>query len=103
MKRRVALFLCVLTLLGCLLFAGVAHAKRELPTAEGVLSALYEADISTLRQAIDSGLISCEELSNLIDPVTENGKRLVEKLADLLSGKPMGKDTQEAAGEENPT
>ena len=63
MKRRVALFLCVLILLGCLLFAGVAHAKRELPTAEGVLSALYEADISTLRQAIDRGLISCEELT----------------------------------------
>lgn len=60
-------------------------------------------NILILELAQESGLISCEELSSLIDPVTENGKRLVEKLADLLSGKPMGKDTQEAAGEENPT
>lgn len=63
MKRRVAFFLSILILLGCLMLACVAHAKRELPTTEGVLSALYEADISTLRQAIDSGLISCEELT----------------------------------------
>ncbi len=56
-----------------------------------------------LELAQESGLISCEELSSLMDPVAENGKRLVDKLADLLSGKPMGSDAQEDAGEENPT
>jgi hypothetical protein len=60
-------------------------------------------NILILELAQESGLISNEELSNLSDPVAENGKRLVGKLADLLSGKPMGKDAQEDAEEENPT
>lgn len=60
-------------------------------------------NILILELAQESGLISSEELSNLIDPVAENGKRLVDKLADLLSGKPMGKDVLEGPGAENPT
>ncbi len=65
MKR----FLCCL--LCCLLLFCVALPAQGLPmadfirpfTQEALLSALYEADISALRQAISLKLISCEELT----------------------------------------
>lgn len=43
---------------------GATEAGFEIPfTKEALLSALYEADISTLRQAISLELVSCEELT----------------------------------------
>ena len=60
MKRiiLVALILCL-----CIsIFPASMAAEFELPR-EALLSALFEADISTLRQALDLGLISCEELT----------------------------------------
>lgn len=69
MKRLSSLLLAVL-LCVCLLCALVpaAHGREglglDIPfTKEALLSALYEADITTIRQAIDLKLISCEELT----------------------------------------
>ena len=60
MKRiiLVALILCL-----CMsIFPASMAAEFDLPR-EALLSSLFEADISTLRQALDLGLISCEELT----------------------------------------
>ena len=41
-----------------------AHNTDDFPMSkEAILSALYEADISSMREAIDLGLITCEELT----------------------------------------
>ena len=62
MKRLLA-FLAALLLCAGLIPAG-AQVSDEFPIQhEAILSALYEADIATLREAIDLKLISCEELT----------------------------------------
>ena len=63
MKRLIGLILSLVLSIG-LLSVG-ALAKGDLAVErESILSALYEADISSLRNAIDKGLISCEELTS---------------------------------------
>ena len=68
MKKSFSIFL---TLLLCFCMVASLPAVRALPVTEfaipfsqeALLSALYEADIATLRQAIDLRLITCEELT----------------------------------------
>lgn len=66
MKRILAIILCAV------LFAPLALPAKASPVyrpdelkmeKEAVLSALYEAQIADLRQAIDLGLVTCEELT----------------------------------------
>ena len=54
-------------MLACLLFLSsftiaFAEEKKEILEKESILSALFEADILTIRTAIDNRIISCEEL-----------------------------------------
>ena len=55
------------TILACILFfssftVGYAEGKKNIVEKESILSALFEADIPTIRTAIDNRIISCEEL-----------------------------------------
>ena len=78
MNRVLCLVLAFVLVFGCLFFS--ARADGELTTEpetsatlqadpgfvmqkEALLSALYEADIATLRQALDTGLVTCQELT----------------------------------------
>ena len=66
MKRIISALLCAVLLLPLPLSAKAAPVYRpeELKMEkEAILSALYEAEIADLRQAIDLGLVSCEELT----------------------------------------
>lgn len=66
MKRILAAIVCLLLLVPLVLQAQAAptFAANELKMEkEAVLSALYEAEISDIRQAIDLGLVTCEELT----------------------------------------
>ena len=58
-----------------------------------------------LELAHESGLLSGEDFTSLIDPVEQNGKKLISVLADLLTGKSAGAGggNSEDATEENPT
>lgn len=61
--KRILAFLIPLLLLAAMV---PAHAQPDegFPVSrEALLSSLYEADIATLREALDLGLISCEELT----------------------------------------
>ena len=61
MKRFLSLFMAVLIVFASLF---TVSAYEEVVTdINVVLSALYEADISTIREAIDLKIISCEELT----------------------------------------
>lgn len=61
MKRFLSLFMAVLIVFASLF---TVSAYEEVVTDKNaVLSALYEADISTIREAIDLKIISCEELT----------------------------------------
>ena len=61
MKRFLSLFVAVLIVFASLF---TVSAYEEVVTDKNaVLSALYEADISTIREAIDLKIISCEELT----------------------------------------
>ncbi len=69
-QKWIAALLVILFLLPCLpafpadAATGSAMAHfRELIGTETILSALYEADIASLRKAIDMGLVTCEELT----------------------------------------
>lgn len=62
MKRILAL-LSLILLLAALIPAQAQPADGFPVSREAILSALYEADIATLREAIDLGLISCEDLT----------------------------------------
>lgn len=57
MKRILPILLVL-----CLLIPVGYATEFDLPR-QALLSSLYEADISTLRQAIDLGLVTCEELT----------------------------------------
>ena len=68
--RFCAFFLGVILAVSMVPHRGLAsNQTTEVPesspvvTKEAILSALYEADIATLREAISVGLISCEELT----------------------------------------
>ena len=62
MKRILAFMAALLLCVG--LIPADAQVYDEFPIQhEAILSALYEADIATLREAIDLKLISCEELT----------------------------------------
>ena len=58
-----------------------------------------------LELAHESGLLSGEDFTNLLEPVEQNGKKLISALADLLTGKPVNAPAgdPEGTGEENPT
>lgn len=61
MKRFLSLFMAILIVFASLF---TVSAYEEVVTDKNaVLSALYEADISTIREAIDLKIISCEELT----------------------------------------
>lgn len=68
MKHPFSLFICILL---CVCLASSSPAARSLPVTdlelpfsqEALLSALYEADIATVRRAIDLKLVSCEDLT----------------------------------------
>lgn len=59
--------------------------------------------ILTLAQ--QSGLLSDEDYLSLIDPVAENGKKLISTMAKLLKGEPVNGSAAEGQTEtqENPT
>ncbi len=70
MKRILVFILSLLLALGVLLPAAAAENGEVLPPAvlsenekKAVLSALYEADIATVRRAVELRLISCVELT----------------------------------------
>lgn len=66
MKRILSIILSCVLLLALMLPVNAAPVYRtdELKMEkEAVLSALYEAEISDMRQAIDLGLVTCEELT----------------------------------------
>lgn len=66
MKRILSVIFSGVLLLALLLPVGAApvYSADELKMEkEAVLSALYEAEITDLRQAIDLGLVTCEELT----------------------------------------
>ena len=62
MKKVFALLLCVIIFATLSVFAQ-AKVVTVSVEREVLLSALYEADISSIKQAISLGLISCEELT----------------------------------------
>ena len=62
MKRILSCLFVVLLLLG-MLPAAAQNQQETTISKEAVYSALYNADIATMRQAIDAGLVSCEELT----------------------------------------
>ena len=62
MKRILSCLFVVLLLLG-MLPAAAQNQQETTISKEAVYSALYNADIATLRGAIELGLISCEELT----------------------------------------
>lgn len=66
MKRILALILCAALLISTALTASAApvfSADELKMEKEAILSGLYEAEISDLRQAIDLGLVTCQELT----------------------------------------
>lgn len=62
MKRLFSFLLASFLLINSL-FVVSAENEKPLIDKESILSALYEADISTIREAIDKRIISCEELT----------------------------------------
>lgn len=54
---------------------------------------------------MDAGLISGEDYSALLEPVAENGNRLISTLADVLAGKKVsaGGAEQPETNDKNPT
>lgn len=61
MKRFLSLFMAILIVFASLFT--VSACEEVVTDKNAVLSALYEADISTIREAIDLKIISCEELT----------------------------------------
>ena len=60
MKRFLSFFMAILMVFASLF---TASAEEVVTDKNAVLSALYEADISAIREAIDLKIISCEELT----------------------------------------
>ena len=58
-----------------------------------------------LELARQSGLLTDEDFLSLIDPVRENGEKLISTMARLLTGKPVEGTAPDTQGEqtENPT
>ncbi len=64
MVKRCVSFLMALIFLVCSFVPVSAENKTALPDKSAILSALYEADISAIRNAIDLQIITCEELTS---------------------------------------
>lgn len=64
MKRFVCFCLISILCIIGLIPTATGFANSFSVKKEAVLCALYEADIATLREAIDLGIVSCEELTN---------------------------------------
>ena len=62
MKRKLSMLLAVVLLLSQLCFAASAAETNDIPK-EAIYAALYEADISSVRSALDSGLVTSVELT----------------------------------------
>ncbi len=62
MKRLIGLLLSVVLSIGLLSVDVYADCDPTV-TRESILSALYEADITSLREAIDKGVVSCEDVT----------------------------------------
>ncbi len=62
MKRCISVFVAII-LLSCSFISVSAENKSALPEKNAILSALYEADITAIREAIDLQIITCEELT----------------------------------------
>lgn len=60
MKKALSIFMAVLIIFASLL---TVSAEEVITDKNAVLSALYEADIQTIREAIDLKIITCEELT----------------------------------------
>lgn len=60
MKRLIAIFIAFLIVLTSLI---TVSGSETTTNKNAILSALYEADISTIREAIDLKIITCEELT----------------------------------------
>lgn len=60
MKRFLSIFMAILMVFASLF---TASAEEVVTDKNAVLSALYEADISTIHEAIDLKIVSCEELT----------------------------------------
>lgn len=58
-----------------------------------------------LELARQSGLLTDEDYLSLIDPVRENGEKLISTMARLLAGKPVEESSPDSQGDqaENPT
>ena len=63
MKRQLTVIICILMVLSCLVLPCLAQNSTPQIDKEAVLAALYEADISSLRMAIDQGLVTSVELT----------------------------------------
>lgn len=61
--KRIFTLAILLLLLVTLIPANAQPAEGFPVSREAILSSLYEADLATLREAIDLGLVSCEELT----------------------------------------
>ena len=60
MKKFLSLFIAILMTVASLFFVS---AEEVITDKNSVLAALYESDISTIREAIDLKIITCEELT----------------------------------------
>ncbi len=61
--KRILAFLILILLLAAMIPVQAQPVDGFSVGREAILSSLYEADIATLREAIDLGLVSCEELT----------------------------------------
>ncbi len=61
MKRFFSVVIAIILVFSSL---STTHAISEVPDKKAVLSALFEADINTIREAIDKRVVSCEELTS---------------------------------------
>ncbi len=60
MKKFLSLFMAILMLFASLI---TVNANEDVASKNEILSALYEADIATIREAIDLKIVTCEELT----------------------------------------
>ncbi len=64
MIKRCFSFVMALLLTGCSFIPAFAENKTKLPDKNAILSSLYESDISAIREAVELGIITCEELTS---------------------------------------
>lgn len=64
MVKRCVSFAVALFLIICSFVPAFAENKTNLPNKNAILSSLYEADISAIREAIDLQIVTCEEITS---------------------------------------